>query len=731
MKANKTFTSLDWFYSYIGIIYLIAYISLYSQFHGLVGINGIFPNSIYIEHIRNHYSSTHSNILDLFLKSGNIIAISNDLGFSTDTISELLLWSGMISSSFLSCGIKRPIFYMISWISYVSLIHTGYVFLSFQWDILLSEIGFLCFLTSIFFSTNKYENSIAFWPFRFLAFKLMFLSGVVKLQSKCPTWENLTALEYHFASQCIPTPIAWYFHQLPPIILRLGVAFTLVLEIPLSFLLIVPFSYIRKFGGILQICFQVLILLTGNYTFFNLLTIILMIPSIASDFQSTNDLITLSSYNIFAKYLKILYWFDGTTKGRKVQYLVCLVFMGMSIYFMFKVDFSLFDYEYWWNGNIIKLEMKWESLIPYLAPTVLLSIALSCSHLIIHSLTFFFNSSNLIFPKRNYGIRSICFLWKLIGSFIMILWILLSASHFDSICNVNSYIPQFIFSFRRVVDPFFVVSSYGLFRQMTGVGKGYHRSPIKLSTTSRPEIILQGLGNESSSWIDIPFLYKPTEVSRSPPFVAPYQPRLDWQMWFVPFSSYERSPWLILFMNKLLYHNDIQENHEVFHLLDYDNYPFKKPIKLLAIRAIKYDYDFTRINSSWSDPDSILYNSLFDQHVNHSSWWVRKNAHEYIPSLEIDNPSLRQFVENMGIRSSKTYISQEQEFKSCNKKSLANKFLKLFPNYFPKEYSISIHKQICKIHLIPRNYSSKYDKLFIKISISIIAIIMTFRFFII
>ena len=81
----------------------------------------------------------------------------------------------------------------------------------------------------------------------------MFLSGVVKLQSQCPTWEGLTALQYHFATQCLPTPIAWFAHQLPPVLLKAGVAATLLIEIPYTFLLIAPFRTVRRIGVILQV----------------------------------------------------------------------------------------------------------------------------------------------------------------------------------------------------------------------------------------------------------------------------------------------------------------------------------------------------------------------------------------------------------------------------------------------------------------------------------------------
>jgi hypothetical protein len=72
-----------------------------------------------------------------------------------------------------------------------------------------------------------------------LLFKLMFMSGVVKVTANCETWLGLTALDYHFATQCLPTPLAWFAHQMHPLLLQVGVAVTFVVEIPVPFLVLV------------------------------------------------------------------------------------------------------------------------------------------------------------------------------------------------------------------------------------------------------------------------------------------------------------------------------------------------------------------------------------------------------------------------------------------------------------------------------------------------------------
>ena len=105
----------------------------------------------------------------------------------------------------------------------------------------------------------------------------MFFSGVVKLASGDPTWHNLTALSYHWWTQPLPTPVAWYLHQLPDWFQALSTAFTFVAELFAPLLIFAP-RRLRFLGAALMIALQLLIMLTGNFAYFNLLTIALCVP---------------------------------------------------------------------------------------------------------------------------------------------------------------------------------------------------------------------------------------------------------------------------------------------------------------------------------------------------------------------------------------------------------------------------------------------------------------------
>ena len=155
----------------------------------------------------------------------------------------------------------------VCWIAYLSVVGVGQEFLSFQWDSLLLEAGALAILTS------AWPTALA-WLYRWLLFRLMFMSGIVKLMSGDVAWRNLTALTYHFETQPLPNPISWYVHQLPAAVLHGMTAGTLVVET------LVPFMYfgprrVQAIGAGITVAFQCLIFLTGNYTFFNVLTMAL------------------------------------------------------------------------------------------------------------------------------------------------------------------------------------------------------------------------------------------------------------------------------------------------------------------------------------------------------------------------------------------------------------------------------------------------------------------------
>jgi lipase maturation factor 1 len=163
------------------------------------------------------------------------------------------------------------------WLFYMSLTVVGQDFLGFQWDNLLLEAGFLLiFLVPhpfrIHFKPFVRPSIVVIWLLRWLLFRLMFESGMVKILSGDTNWSHLTALTYHYWTQPLPNIFSWYANQLPLWFQQLSCALLFVIELFVPFLIFGGrWGRLIAFFGITGL--QVLIMLTGNYCFFNLLAI--------------------------------------------------------------------------------------------------------------------------------------------------------------------------------------------------------------------------------------------------------------------------------------------------------------------------------------------------------------------------------------------------------------------------------------------------------------------------
>jgi len=245
----------SWFLRCLGTIYLIAFISLGVQITGLVGARGILPAAAYLDAIRQNYGGA------LWWRVPTLFWLN-----SSDTLLKLVCAAGAITSVVIILGFVGRAALAIAFVLYLSLVHIGQTFLGYQWDYLLLETGFL----AIFLIPTLPR----IWLFRWLLFRLMFLSGTAKLLSGDPTWRNLTALQYHYQTQPLPTRFAWYFNQFPADFQKLSVVFMFFVELLMPFLLFAP-RRVRFFAAAMTIVLEILIFISGNYTFFNLLAMAL------------------------------------------------------------------------------------------------------------------------------------------------------------------------------------------------------------------------------------------------------------------------------------------------------------------------------------------------------------------------------------------------------------------------------------------------------------------------
>jgi len=276
VRPPTYFWAQRWFLRALGLIYLIAFVSLWVQVEGLVGSDGVSPVNQFLPAVYERFGRSAYSLLP------TLCWFNSSNGFL-----HFLCSGGVVLSLLLIVGIAPALSLVALFVFYLSLILAGQTFLSFQWDILLLETGFL----SIFLAPWRiWPRELFWWPgaaipatavsrpalflLKFLLFKLMLMSGVVKLTSGDNSWWNLTALDYHYWSQPLPTVFGWWADKSPEWFKHFSVAFCLVVESIVPFFIWAP-RRPRLIAAGLMIFLQLVIALTGNYCFFNLLTIAL------------------------------------------------------------------------------------------------------------------------------------------------------------------------------------------------------------------------------------------------------------------------------------------------------------------------------------------------------------------------------------------------------------------------------------------------------------------------
>lgn len=487
--APPTYILVRWiFLRGLGFVYFVAFASFFVQVLGLIGSHGILPAHLYLKEVGEGSGSIP------FLSAPTLFWIN-----CSDTALRALPGLGIIFSLLVMAGVCSGPLLILLWMMYLSVVTVGGDFMGFQWDALLLEVGFL----SIFFAHYKWldwppksadaraklpaPSIVVIWLFRFLLFKLMLSSGCAKLLSGDVTWQNLSALHYHYWTQPLPTPLGWCAAQLPDWFQSFSVAVMFFIELIVPFFIFVPGKF-RVFAACLTMLLQVLILLTGNYTFFNILTLLLCLLLF-------DDSVFLKlKHNRFAK--------------------------------------SLID------GHVVR------------PASVLTKVRLTILVALVVTLTLS---------------RSI------------------------------SFTPEPIKQFSYALSPWCLVNGYGLFAVMT---------------TSRKEIVVEA-SEDAVHWEPYNFIFKPGDVNRAPPWVAPYQPRLDWQMWFAALGTRQDSPWFAHFVFQLL-----RGSSDVRALLQSE--PFNGQVPKY-VRATLYDYEFTN----------------FDELTRTGAWWRRKYVGLFFPEASL------------------------------------------------------------------------------------------------
>ncbi|MES2218448.1 MAG: lipase maturation factor family protein [Pseudomonadota bacterium] len=252
------FDMLSWiFLRLLALIFLAAFLSFGSQAMALIGSQGIIPIADLVKHVNPNVGAIRFWVVPMVFWFN-----------SSDVFIQATCWGGALFSLLLLFNILPRISLFILYLLYLSLFYAGQVFMSFQWDMFLLETGIVAFFLV---GRTRYTGIMLM---RWLLFRFVFAAGLVKLYSFDPTWRDMSALTYYFFTQPLPTPLAWYAQQLPISVLKVLTFSALFVELIIPFLIFFP-RRLRFFAGYAILLMQTLISITGNYNFFNILTILL------------------------------------------------------------------------------------------------------------------------------------------------------------------------------------------------------------------------------------------------------------------------------------------------------------------------------------------------------------------------------------------------------------------------------------------------------------------------
>lgn len=245
------------FIKLLALIYFAAFLSIAVQINGLVGPNGILP----FQELLSRAYEQRGFFAFFYLPTFFWINADN---FALQAVA----YAGCLVSIVLFFGYRKKTMLVLLFVLYLSVFHAGQIFMTFQWDTLLLEAGFL----AIFLAAGP--SHLIIFLYHWLLFRLRFMSGVSKLVSDDPSWANYTTLNYYFETQPLPHVGAWYFHQLPECILQAGVLFVFFTELIVPFFIFLPRRF-RLFAAATTILMQLLIIASSNHNWINLLTIVL------------------------------------------------------------------------------------------------------------------------------------------------------------------------------------------------------------------------------------------------------------------------------------------------------------------------------------------------------------------------------------------------------------------------------------------------------------------------
>jgi hypothetical protein len=476
----------------LGLIYAVAFLVAANQILPLIGSDGLLPVGDFLDHVGTALGGSGAG----FCRLPSLFWLNH-----SDTCLVVAAWIGVALSCVVAAGYANAILLALLWALYMSFVHVGQEWYGYGWEFQLLETGFLAIFLCPLMDARPFPKrpppTVVFWLFRALIFRIMLGSGLIKIRGD-ESWRDLTALYYYFETQPIPNGLSRWFHFLPRAVLRGGTLFNHIAELGAPLFVFWPRTA-RHIAGAVIVLFQFTIMLSGNLSFLNWLTIV---PALAC--------------------------FDDSFWSK-------LLPRGLTS----RAERAARDAE----PSRPMLRTAW-------------SVAGIVALLSIQPLLNLFSSGQIM-----------------------------NASF----------------------DPLELVNTYGAFG---AVGKERFNVVFEGTDAAAPD-------NPDAVWK--PYLYKglPVALDQRPPQIAPYQLRLDWQMWFAAMGTPNDYPWTLHLVWKLL-HND----PGALSLFAANPFPEKPPH---YIRATWYRYKFVPPNRA-------------------GIWWERHSLGTWLPPFAADDPTLRKIM---------------------------------------------------------------------------------------
>ncbi|MFJ6983010.1 MULTISPECIES: lipase maturation factor family protein [unclassified Streptomyces] len=248
----------------LAAVYGVAFLTAALQFRPLIGERGLLPVPAFVARtpFRRGPSLFRLRYSDRFFAgcawAGCAVAVALLAGVD----GLVPLWAAML-------------LWLLPWALYVSVVNVGQTWYGFGWESLLLEAGFVAVLLG---NDEVAPPVVVLFLLRWVLFRVEFGAGLIKLRGD-PCWRNLTCLDHHHETQPMPGPLSWFFHRLPRPVHRVEAAANHVTQLVVPFLLFAP-QPLATWAAALMIVTQLWLVLSGNFSWLNWLTVALALSAV-------------------------------------------------------------------------------------------------------------------------------------------------------------------------------------------------------------------------------------------------------------------------------------------------------------------------------------------------------------------------------------------------------------------------------------------------------------------